>query len=166
MTLTEALANIQASFVMNSIQLDSIVTSSHGTADSVAAASSSNFFSDKYEKSTELDLTSLDSKVNRIEENILICIFLSVIVCGFIGNILVIFTVLANKHMRTTSNLFILNLAISDLTLCAFSIPFMTYKTLRHTWIFGQFLCRLAPFFQATNVLVSTMSITAIALDR
>ena len=68
--------------------------------------------------------------------------------------------------MRTSNNLFILNLAISDLTLCFFSIPFNVYKTLRHTWIFGDFLCRLAPFFQASNVFVSSMSITAIALDR
>ena len=68
--------------------------------------------------------------------------------------------------MRTTSNIFILNLAISDLTLCFFSIPFNVYKTLRHTWMFGEFLCRLAPFFQASNVFVSSMSITAIALDR
>ena len=30
----------------------------------------------------------------------------------------------------------------------------------------GDFMCRLAPFYQATNVFVSTMSITAIALDR
>ena len=77
-----------------------------------------------------------------------------------------IWTVLFNKSMRTTNNLFILNLAISDLTLCFFSIPFNVYKTLRHTWIFGDFLCRLAPFFQASNVFVSSMSITAIALDR
>ncbi len=68
--------------------------------------------------------------------------------------------------MRTTNNLFVLNLAISDLTLCFFSIPFNVYKTLYHDWKFGDFLCRLAPFFQASNVFVSSMSITAIALDR
>jgi neuropeptide Y receptor len=62
--------------------------------------------------------------------------------------------------------LFVLNLAISDLTLCIFSIPFNAYKTLRHLWIFGGFLCKFAPFFQASNVFVSTFSITAIALDR
>jgi hypothetical protein len=112
------------------------------------------------------DLDNIDSKLNEFEEKCIMIVFLLVIVCGFFGNILVIWTVIFNKHMRTTSNMFILNLAISDLTLCIFSIPFNAYKTLRHSWIFGSFMCKFAPFFQATNVFVSTMSITAIALDR
>ena len=112
------------------------------------------------------DLNSLDSKLNEFEEKILIIIFLTVIIFGFFGNGLVIWTVLFNKNMKTSNNLFILNLAISDLTLCVFSIPFNVYKTLRHTWIFGSFLCKFAPFFQASNVYVSTISITVIALDR
>lgn len=112
------------------------------------------------------DASLLDIKLNHVEEKLIISVFLAVIILGFFGNILVVWTVLFNKHMRTSNNLFILNLAISDLTLCIFSIPFNVYKVLRHTWIFGEFLCKFAPFFQATNVFVSTMSITAIALDR
>jgi neuropeptide F receptor len=108
----------------------------------------------------------LDSKLSELEEKSIMIVFSLVIILGFFGNILVIWTVVFNKHMRTTSNLFILNLAISDMTLCVFSIPFNAYKTLKHSWIFGLFLCKFAPFFQATNVFVSTMSITAIALDR
>lgn len=115
---------------------------------------------------TKSDLDQLDSKVGHLEENLIILVFGLVILLGSFGNILVIWTVLYNRHMRTTSNLFILNLAISDLTLCVFSIPFNVYRVLRHSWIFGSFMCKFAPFFQATNVFVSTMSITAIALDR
>ena len=110
--------------------------------------------------------SSGNSKLKDDEEKILITIFSIVIILGIFGNLLVIWTILLNKNMRTTNNLFILNLAISDLTLCFFSIPFNVYKTLRHSWIFGDFLCRLAPFFQASNVFVSSMNITAIALDR
>jgi hypothetical protein len=132
----------------------------------VASTSTSNVdFMDSFE-SGKPDLDGLDSKLNEFEEKCIIVVFLLVIILGFFGNILVIWTVVFNKHMRTTSNLFILNLAISDLTLCIFSIPFNAYKTLKHSWIFGLFLCKFAPFFQATNVFVSTMSITAIALDR
>ena len=86
---------------------------------------------------TNDDFSSLDSKLNSFEEKILICIFLIVIILGFVGNILVILVILLNKNMRTSNNLFILNLSISDLTLCVFSIPINVYKTLRHTWIFG-----------------------------
>ncbi|RNA31346.1 neuropeptide F receptor [Brachionus plicatilis] len=114
----------------------------------------------------DLDLSNSNSKLTAAEEKFIATIFLAVIILGFFGNFLVVWTVLINKQMRTPNNLFILNLAISDLTLCVFSIPFNVYKTLRHTWEFGEFLCKFAPFFQATNVFVSTMSITAIALDR
>jgi len=113
-----------------------------------------------------MSLDTLDSKLSDLEEKILIVIFLAVIIFGFFGNGLVIWTVLLNKNMRTSNNLFILNLAVSDLTLCIFSIPINVYKTIRHTWIFGSFLCKFAPFFQASNVYVSTISITVIALDR
>lgn len=120
-----------------------------------------------FDSKNDMDISNVvNRKLYLYEENIIITVFLGVIIMGFFGNILVIWTVIFNKHMRTSNNLFILNLAISDMTLCVFSIPFNAYKTLRHTWIFGEFLCKFAPFFQATNVFVSTMSITAIALDR
>ena len=118
------------------------------------------------EPKSDFDLSHSNSKLTEGEEKFIVIIFLAVIILGFFGNFLVVWTVLINKHMRTSNNLFILNLAISDLTLCVFSIPFNVYKTLRHTWEFGEFLCKFAPFFQATNVFVSTMSITAFALDR
>ena len=74
---------------------------------------------------------------NVINEKIITVIFLIVMILGIFGNLIVTWTILFNKQMRTSNNLFILNLAISDLTLCFFSIPFTMYKTLRHTWIFG-----------------------------
>lgn len=114
----------------------------------------------------DIDLDIENVKLSKLEEKVIISIFSIVIILGIFGNLLVIWTVLFNKQMRTSNNVIIINLAISDLILCFFSIPFNAYKTLRHTWAFGNFLCRLTPFFQATNVFVSSMSITAIALDR
>lgn len=113
-----------------------------------------------------MDIELDNGKLTNLEEKIIITIFSIVIILGIFGNLLVIWTVLFNKNMRTSNNVIIINLAISDLILCFFSIPFNAYKTLRHTWKFSDFLCRLTPFFQASNVFVSSMSITAIALDR
>lgn len=48
--------------------------------------------------------------------------FLIFIVC-MVGNGVVCFTVLRSKHMRTVTNLFILNLAISDLLVGIFCMP-------------------------------------------
>jgi neuropeptide Y receptor len=142
-----------------------LVAANNATPDDTALLSTTSPVNDLFDNGKP-DLDMLDSKLNEFEETCIIVVFLIVIILGFFGNILVVWTVVFNKHMRTTSNFFILNLAISDLTLCVFSIPFNAYKTLKHSWAFGLFLCKLAPFFQATNVFVSTMSITAIALDR
>ena len=41
-------------------------------------------------------------------------LFSFIIILGFIGNLLVVFVVLLNKNMRNTTNLLILNLAVSS----------------------------------------------------
>lgn len=105
-------------------------------------------------------------KFNKITEYILICCFSILIVFGSLGNGLVCYVVAKNPHMRTPRNIFIINLAISDLTLCLFTQPINLYKLLRTQWALGEFMCKFVPMFQGTNVFVSTISITAIALDR
>ncbi|XP_036069582.1 neuropeptide FF receptor 1-like [Oryzias melastigma] len=60
-----------------------------------------------------------------------------------VGNILVCLIVLENRCMRTVTNLFILNLAISDLLVGIFCIP----TTLVDNLITGQKLCDSNPTF-------------------
>ncbi|KER33568.1 hypothetical protein T265_12603, partial [Opisthorchis viverrini] len=97
-----------------------------------------------------------------------ILVFTIMILVGTFGSGLVIFVVLRKPSMRTRSNLFIMNLAISDLTLCLFTQPFTLYRLLigHHPWALGSFMCKFSAMFQGTNIFVSTISITAIALDR
>lgn len=99
-------------------------------------------------------------------EAIIITVFSVLIIFGAIGNGLVCFVVFRNSHMRTPRNIFIINLAISDLTLCLFTQPLNLYKLLNSQWHLGAFVCKLSAMLQGTNVFVSTISITAIALDR
>ena len=96
----------------------------------------------------------------------LIVAFATLIIFGACGNGLVCYVVARNPHMRTPRNIFIINLAISDLTLCLFTQPSNLMKVLRKDWVLGEFMCKLVPMFAGTNVFVSTISITAIALDR
>lgn len=85
---------------------------------------------------------------------------------GSLGNGLVCYVVARNAHMRTPRNIFIINLAISDLTLCLVTAPFNLVRLYQNRWPLGAFMCKFVPMCQGTNVFVSTMSITAIALDR
>lgn len=96
----------------------------------------------------------------------LIAAFAVLIAFGTAGNSLVCYVVLANRHMRTPRNVLITNLAASDLVLCLFTQPFNLMKVSMTTWKLGTAVCKLIPMASGTNVFVSTISITAIALDR
>ena len=98
----------------------------------------------------------------------LLVIYGIMIIFGGIGSFMVILIVAKNKIMRTPRNLFILNLAISDLILCSFTEPFNLLRLLSgyREWNLGETLCKLTSMLQGTNILASTFSISAIALDR
>ncbi|XP_020716479.1 neuropeptide F receptor isoform X2 [Ceratitis capitata] len=99
---------------------------------------------------------------------ILIIIYVSMILLGAVGNILVVMAVVGKPIMRTARNLFILNLAISDLLLCVITMPITLLEILSKYWPFGmiEVLCKLVAMLQAVSIFVSTISITAIAFDR
>lgn len=63
-----------------------------------------------------------------ITQSILIVSFGTLILFGAAGNGLVCYVVLSTAGMRTPRNLLILNLALSDLTLCLFVQPFNLLK--------------------------------------
>ena len=119
----------------------------------------------------EIEQISRDSaEENRnfdpVTESIIVLVFVLLIAVGTFGNSLVCYVVVRNAKMRTPRNIFIINLAISDLTLCLFTQPFNLVKVLTIDWKLGSFMCKLVPVCAGTNVFVSTISITAVALDR
>ncbi|XP_059168727.1 neuropeptide F receptor-like [Physella acuta] len=99
-------------------------------------------------------------------ETTLVTCFSLLITFGAVGNGLVMFVVMRNPSMRTPRNIFIINLAISDFTLCLFTQPLNMYLLLYKQWGLGEFMCKFVTMAQGTNLFVSTISITAIALDR
>lgn len=65
-----------------------------------------------------------------------------------IGNLLVIMTLIQSRRMRTITNLFLLNLAVSDLFLGVFCMPFTLAGMLFREFIFGEIMCKLLPYLQ------------------
>lgn len=68
--------------------------------------------------------------------------------------------------MQTITNLFIVNLAISDVMMCLLAIPFTPLSYFLNDWVFGSALCNLVPMTLGVSVYVSTLSSTVIAVDR
>ncbi|XP_061706815.1 cholecystokinin receptor-like [Cydia pomonella] len=82
------------------------------------------------------------------------------------GNCLVIATLAYNKTMRTVTNVFLLNLAISDFMLGVFCVPFTLIGQIYRRFLFGPVLCKIIPFFQAVSVSVDVWTLVAISLER
>ncbi|KAL4240207.1 Melanopsin [Mactra antiquata] len=88
-------------------------------------------------------------------------------ITGILGNSLVIWIFSREKPLRTSSNMFIINLAISDLT---FSIvngfPLLTLSAFSKKWIFGQAACEFYGLIGGIFGLMSINTMATIAIDR
>nr|XP_029730113.1 neuropeptide F receptor-like [Aedes albopictus] len=111
---------------------------------------------------------SNNRKVGEPAYHILIVLYSILIIFGATGNSLVVMAVARKPQMRTARNMFIVNLAVSDLLLCLVTMPLTLVEILTKYWPMGRlpFLCKSIGTLQATSIFVSTISITAIALDR
>lgn len=79
---------------------------------------------------------------------LLIFIYTIIFLIGFIANICVIVMIIKRRRLRTLTNHFLLNLAVSDLIATVICLPPTAYHYYDKRWIFGEFLCRFVPFIQ------------------
>lgn len=94
------------------------------------------------------------------------------LVFSLLGNTLIIMVVCRDDKMKTTTNLLIVNMAVSDLLVPIFAMPRANveifYGNLR--WLidgaFGEALCKLTSFFQDISTAVSVQSLVAISVER
>lgn len=93
-------------------------------------------------------------------------LYTTVFVLGVFGNVLVCYVVLRNRAMQTVTNIFITNLALSDILLCVLAVPFTPLYTFMGRWAFGSTLCHLVSYAQGCSIYISTLTLTSIAIDR
>ncbi|KAK5613958.1 Neuropeptide FF receptor 2 [Crenichthys baileyi] len=92
--------------------------------------------------------------------------YLLIFVVCMVGNGVVCFIVLRSRNMRTVTNLFILNLAISDLLVGIFCMPTTLVDNIITGWPFGSVVCKLSGMVQGISVSASVFTLVAIAVDR
>uniref|UniRef100_A0A665VA59 Neuropeptide FF receptor 2 n=1 Tax=Echeneis naucrates TaxID=173247 RepID=A0A665VA59_ECHNA len=92
--------------------------------------------------------------------------YLLIFVVCMAGNGVVCFIVLRSKNMCTVTNLFILNLAISDLLVGIFCMPTTLVDNIITGWPFGSVVCKLSGMVQGISVSASVFTLVAIAVDR
>ncbi|XP_019740650.1 tachykinin receptor 1a [Hippocampus comes] len=89
-----------------------------------------------------------------------------IVIVSVVGNVTVIWIIMAHKRMRTVTNYFLLNLAFAEASMSAFNTVFNFIYAVHNEWYFGLVYCRFHNFFPIAAVFASIYSMTAIALDR
>jgi len=110
-----------------------------------------------------------DSCCNVGYERIIVpLIFCAVIAFGCIGNILVVVVVIRNREQyASTTNIFIVNLAVADLAFLVFCVPFhAVIYTSPDTWPFGNVVCKVVHGVQYASMSASIYTMVAMSLDR
>lgn len=88
------------------------------------------------------------------------------IVFAIAGNILVILAVVCNRHLRTPTNYFIINLAMADLLLSTTVLPVSATLEILNYWVFGRIFCDIWAAVDVLCCTASIMSLCVISIDR
>ncbi|CAK6450515.1 unnamed protein product [Pipistrellus nathusii] len=87
-------------------------------------------------------------------------------VVGFFGNSFVLYVLIKTYHEKSAFQIYMINLAISDL-LCVCTLPLrVVYYVHKGIWFFGDFLCRLSTYALYVNLYCSIFFMTAMSFFR
>ena len=83
-------------------------------------------------------------------------LFAMIIFFSLVGNSLIIIVVLRHKKMRTTTNFYIVNLAVADILVTLFCTWVHLVNNLNDdNWVLGSFFCKFNTFSQGKTYSVS-----------
>ncbi|XP_017055104.1 allatostatin-A receptor [Drosophila ficusphila] len=85
---------------------------------------------------------------------------------GLLGNGLVILVVVANQQMRSTTNLLIINLAVSDILFVIFCVPFTATDYVLPEWPFGNVWCKFVQYMIVVTCHCSVYTLVLMSFDR
>uniref|UniRef100_A0A671KEC0 Motilin receptor n=1 Tax=Sinocyclocheilus anshuiensis TaxID=1608454 RepID=A0A671KEC0_9TELE len=93
-----------------------------------------------------------------------ICILLFVV--GITGNTMTILIIQCFKDMKTTTNLYLSSMDISDLVIFL-SLPFDLYRLWKYVpWVFGELVCRLSHYINERCTNATILHITVLSMER
>ncbi|KAM6948645.1 chemokine XC receptor 1 [Aplochiton taeniatus] len=90
--------------------------------------------------------------------------FLVIFVFSVTGNGLILGALICHENLRKVTNMFVLNLASSDLVF-SLTLPFWAFYHSSH-WIFGDFACKFLTGAYFVGLYSSVILLTALTMDR
>ncbi|XP_075037182.1 C-X-C chemokine receptor type 2-like [Mixophyes fleayi] len=99
-----------------------------------------------------------------LNKYVVVVVYTLVFLLNVVGNSLVILVIHYNKLKRSSTDVYLLNLAIADL-MFAVTLPFWAaYKA--HEWVFGIFMCKVVSILQEVNFYSGILLLACISVDR
>ena len=89
-----------------------------------------------------------------------------IIFAAVIGNTLILASLYRFSCLHTKTNVFVLNLAIADLFLAVFAMPFTLVSSIKYEWIFGNAMCQIVGVLNSVFCEASIMTLTFVSLER
>ncbi|KAI1723221.1 7 transmembrane receptor (rhodopsin family) domain-containing protein [Ditylenchus destructor] len=93
-------------------------------------------------------------------------VYIVIIIFGVVGNVCVILAIARTRSLQTVPNMFIFSLSCSDVVVCCTSATITPITAFQKEWLFGRFLCSVAPFIAGVSLCFSTFTLAAISVDR
>ena len=109
-----------------------------------------------------MELSGRSTQVKITEAAILVCLIL----LAFVGNVLVCIAVFKTAHLRTIPNMFITNLAVSDILMAIVCMPITLHVLISGKWPFSSSLCDMHGVSIFTFGVVSQVNMSVIAVNR
>nr|ADV33379.1 Kiss1rb-derived protein 2 [Danio rerio] len=104
----------------------------------------------------QTDLMRFQSPVPLTDTWLVPLFFTLIMFVGLVGNLIVIYVVIKNQQMKTVTNLYIVNLATTDILFLVCCVPFTATVYVLPSWIFGDFMCRLVNYLQQISLQTSS----------
>ncbi|XP_077991046.1 neuropeptide Y receptor type 1-like [Glandiceps talaboti] len=99
----------------------------------------------------DLDFNCKRGELTDAAKIVLITVYTSTILLTLIGNAIVILVLTLGARTKTTLNKYLINLAVADMALAIFAMPFSFVYALMKDWIFSEFMCPVVLFMQQVS---------------
>lgn len=96
--------------------------------------------------------------------------YVVIFIISFVGNLMMVYVIFKKSPLRKTTNLLLANMAIADLVITFFAMPYsVVFLYLRNVWIsgiFGDVTCKIIQYALALSISASILTHALVSLDR
>ena len=85
---------------------------------------------------------------------------------SFSGNVTLVVIFGRNKHLRNVPNTYIISLALGDLLVLVFTVPFVSTIYIFPSWPYGEIICKFSEFVKDVSVGVTVFTLTVLSVER